>query len=202
MGTVGYMSPEQASGEEADHRADIFSFGAILYEMFTGQRAFQGKTAVEVLNAILKEEPAGLAESAEAGRHFALGPERVLHRCLAKKPEERFQSASDLAFAIESLAQDSRLDVASGSNLSAIATRSTRREGPGILSGRRTAAISDSLPTVNSRRSRQPADLRRPYAMRRNGTLPLPGTARMTFFSARTSMESIAFPLREVNRRG
>src|SRR5262245_34716665 len=107
MGTVGYMSPEQASGEEADHRADIFSFGAILYEIFTGKRAFQGKTAIEVLNAILKDEPAELTEASEAERQFSPGLERVLRRCLEKNPRERFQSASDLAFAIESLSANS-----------------------------------------------------------------------------------------------
>ena len=57
LGTVGYMSPEQVRGDAADHRSDIFSFGAVLYEMLTGQRAFQGRSAVETMNAILKEEP-------------------------------------------------------------------------------------------------------------------------------------------------
>lgn len=100
MGTVGYMAPEQARGEEADHRADIFAFGAILYEMLTGQRAFHGESAVETMNAILKEEP---AEASEAGRQNAPALSRVMRRCLEKKPEQRFQSARDLAFNLEML---------------------------------------------------------------------------------------------------
>src|SRR5262249_18378675 len=57
MGTVGYMSPEQVRGQEADHRSDIFSFGVILYEMLSGRRTFGGESAIEVMNAILKEDP-------------------------------------------------------------------------------------------------------------------------------------------------
>ncbi len=97
MGTVGYMSPEQVRGRPADHRSDIFSFGAVLYEMLTGRRAFRGDTAVETMNAILKEEPPGLAGSA-SGVSPAL--ERVVRHCLEKGPEERFQSARDIAFAL------------------------------------------------------------------------------------------------------
>src|SRR5262249_17003443 len=100
MGTVGYMAPEQVRGEEADHRADIFAFGAILYEMLAGQRAFQGKSAVETMNAILKEEPAELPETS---RQIAPALERLMRRCLEKSPEQRFQSARDLAFNLEML---------------------------------------------------------------------------------------------------
>src|SRR5262245_3068092 len=92
LGTVGYMSPEQARGQDADHRADIFSFGVILYEMLSGQRAFSGGSAVEVMNAILKEEPAELGET-----NPKISPqiEKLVRRCLEKKPERRFQTASD-----------------------------------------------------------------------------------------------------------
>jgi Tol biopolymer transport system component len=98
LGTVGYMSPEQVQGRPADHRSDIFSFGCVLYEMLTGRRAFRGATAVETMNAILKEEPPEVA-SVRAGVPRVL--ERVVCRCLEKKPEARFQTASDLAFAVE-----------------------------------------------------------------------------------------------------
>jgi Tol biopolymer transport system component len=98
MGTVGYMSPEQVQGEPADHRTDVFSFGLILYEMLTGKRAFQRDSAVETMSAILREEPPDLRESAAT---VPPALERVVHRCLEKKPGERFQSARDLAFALE-----------------------------------------------------------------------------------------------------
>jgi len=96
MGTAGYMSPEQVAAQPADHRADIFAFGAILYEMLCGRRAFTGNTAIEALNAILKHDPPELAGASPL--------ERVLRRCLEKAPEDRFQSARDLGFALEALA--------------------------------------------------------------------------------------------------
>jgi len=101
MGTAGYMSPEQVRGHPTDHRSDIFSFGAVLYEMLAGQRAFHGDSTVETLNAILKDEAPDLADN-HAGISPALS--RLVHRCLEKNPAERFHSASDLAFALESLA--------------------------------------------------------------------------------------------------
>jgi serine/threonine protein kinase len=100
MGTVGYMSPEQVRGERADHRADIFAFGAIFYEMLTGKRAFQKPTAAETLAAILNEEPPPFSQT---GLEIPPGPERIARRCLEKNREERFQSASDLAFAVQAL---------------------------------------------------------------------------------------------------
>jgi Tol biopolymer transport system component len=104
LGTVGYMSPEQVRGEMADHRSDIFSFGAVLYEMLTGRRAFKGRSAVETLHAILKEEPQQLTLV-----NPALPPalERLVYHCLEKNPAERFQSARDLAFDIEALSTPS-----------------------------------------------------------------------------------------------
>src|SRR6266567_4973979 len=100
MGTVGYMSPEQVRGQRVDHRSDIFSLGVILYEMLSGKRAFRGDSAIETLNAILKEGPPDLSES-----NSQINPalERVMMHCLEKRPEQRFQSASDVAFALESL---------------------------------------------------------------------------------------------------
>src|SRR5262249_30865175 len=99
-GTIGYMSPEQVRGEKAEPASDIFSLGCVLYEMVTGRRAFSGKSATETLAAILKEEPAPLADS---GRATAPELDRVVERCLAKNPAQRFHSAHDLAFALESL---------------------------------------------------------------------------------------------------
>jgi hypothetical protein len=104
MGTVGYMSPEQVRGQTVDHRSDLFSFGAVLYEMVSGKRAFRGEFSVETMNAILKED---VAELSASGGHVSPGLDRIIRRCLEKKPERRFQSASDLAFAIEALSATS-----------------------------------------------------------------------------------------------
>ena len=101
MGTVGYMSPEQVRGRELDGRTDIFSFGAILYEMLAGRRAFKGDSSVETMSAILKEEPPELLES---GRNVSPALDRIVRHCLEKSPEARFQSARDVAFDLESLA--------------------------------------------------------------------------------------------------
>ena len=100
MGTAGYMSPEQVRAGVVDHRSDIFSFGAVLYELLSGSRAFQGDSAIETLNAILKEDPPELAENNSA---IAPALERVVWHCLEKSPERRFQSAGDVAFALESV---------------------------------------------------------------------------------------------------
>jgi Tol biopolymer transport system component len=97
MGTAGYMAPEQVRGEAADHRADVFAFGAVLYEMLAGRRAFERPTGAETMTAILREDVPPLA-SVRDGVPPAL--ERVVEHCLEKRPEDRFQSARDLAFAL------------------------------------------------------------------------------------------------------
>jgi eukaryotic-like serine/threonine-protein kinase len=99
MGTVGYMSPEQLRGKNTDARTDIFSFGAILYEMLAGRRAFHRDTSAETIAAILKEEP---PEFSTLGKNIPLSLERVVSHCLEKSPELRFQTARDLAFALQS----------------------------------------------------------------------------------------------------
>ncbi|HQT95059.1 MAG TPA: serine/threonine-protein kinase [Thermoanaerobaculaceae bacterium] len=99
LGTVGYMAPEQVRGLPADARADIFSFGAVLYEMLSGTRAFQRDSSVETMSAILKEDPPELAAS---GMQASAALVRLVDRCLRKDPFERWQSARDLAFALES----------------------------------------------------------------------------------------------------
>jgi eukaryotic-like serine/threonine-protein kinase len=100
MGTAGYMSPEQVRGQVVDHRSDIFSFGAILYEMLSGKRAFKGDTSIETMNAILKEDPPELNES---GLNVMPGLDRIVRHCLEKEPGLRFQSARDLTFDLENL---------------------------------------------------------------------------------------------------
>jgi serine/threonine protein kinase len=101
LGTAGYMSPEQVRGKPADARSDIFSFGAILYEMVAGQRAFHGDSPVETMNGILKQDPPAISGDVPPAI------ERVIRRCLEKSPEERFQSARDLSFALEALSAPS-----------------------------------------------------------------------------------------------
>src|SRR5450830_598861 len=100
MGTVGYMSPEQVRGEAVDHRSDIFSFGAVLYEMLAGRQAFGRDTATESMTAILREEPPEIAASV-SGSSPAL--QRIVQHCLEKKPGERFQSARDIAFNLQAV---------------------------------------------------------------------------------------------------
>jgi eukaryotic-like serine/threonine-protein kinase len=121
MGTVGYMSPEQVRGETADHRADIFAFGTILYEMLTGQRAFHKPTSAETMAAILNEEPPPILQT---NLQTPPGLQRVVRRCLEKNPEQRFQSASDLAFALDALSDSGKL---SASNVAVPASYSRRR---------------------------------------------------------------------------
>jgi serine/threonine protein kinase/tetratricopeptide (TPR) repeat protein len=98
MGTVGYMSPEQVRGEAVDHRSDIFSFGAVLFEMLSGRRAFRGASAAETMNAILKQDP---PELSEPGGAISPGLARIVYRCLEKRAGNRFHSAHDLALALE-----------------------------------------------------------------------------------------------------
>ncbi len=102
MGTVGYMSPEQVRGQTADARSDIFAFGAILYEMISGKRAFHGETSADTMSAILKEETPELSETA---RNVPPGLERIVRHCLEKIPSQRFHSAGDLAFDLEALTE-------------------------------------------------------------------------------------------------
>jgi eukaryotic-like serine/threonine-protein kinase len=96
LGTVGYMAPEQVRGEAADHRSDIFSFGAVLYEMLAGQRAFQRNSSIETMNAILKEEP---REIATPERVISPVLQRIVHRCLEKEREcpRRNRSCSSIS---------------------------------------------------------------------------------------------------------
>jgi eukaryotic-like serine/threonine-protein kinase len=104
MGTLGYMSPEQVRGKPADARSDIFSFGAILYEMLAGRRAFYGDSAADTMSAILKED---LPDLSVTNQNVPPGLERIVRHCLEKNPEQRFHSAHDVAFDLESLSEKS-----------------------------------------------------------------------------------------------
>jgi serine/threonine protein kinase len=103
LGTLGYMAPEQVRGLPADHRSDLFAFGAILYETLSGKRAFRGDTAADTMTAILKEDPPRLPTE----RDIPLVLARIIDRCLQKNASARFKSADDLAFALEALSSQS-----------------------------------------------------------------------------------------------
>jgi len=122
MGTASYMAPEQVRGEAADPRTDIFAFGALLYEMLSGHRAFRRDTPAETMTAVLKEDP---PELSDPGRPISPALDRIVRRCLEKDPEQRFQSAKDLSFALSAL---------SGTDSSGTARiAETRRKIPAVL---------------------------------------------------------------------
>ncbi len=146
LGTLGYMSPEQVRGKTADARSDIFSFGAVFYEMLGGKRAFASDSAADTLSAILKEDPADLPDSVPAGAR------QVALHCLEKNPDNRFQSAQDLAFAIHAL---------SGTSVSSVpALEATRgapsRRKPWLLAATAAAGIAAGV-LVSARVASRPA---------------------------------------------
>jgi eukaryotic-like serine/threonine-protein kinase len=139
LGTVGYMSPEQVRGQVADQRSDLFSFGAIFYEMLSGKRAFTGDSSVEVMSAILKEEPPPLTETL---RTIPPALDRIVHHCLEKNPAERFQSARDVAFNIASLSDiPSASSGTSGTTAAAAATAAASAQHAAAFKNMRIIAL-------------------------------------------------------------
>ncbi len=128
LGTLGYMSPEQVRGKPADARSDIFSFGAILYEMVSGRRAFHGDSAADTMSAILKEDPPDLSVTNQS---VPPALERIIRHCLEKNPEQRFHSAHDLGFDLESLSSVSAAGQPAAAAAAGISRRFARR-GLGI----------------------------------------------------------------------
>ena len=126
LGTVAYMSPEQAEGKAIDPRSDIFSLGTILYEMATGSRPFQGETGISILGSILKEDPPPVTElDPSLPRHFG----RILLRCLAKDPDRRYQTTLDLRNELEEL----KKEIDSGVHSARPAGLQARKKGPSRL---------------------------------------------------------------------
>ncbi len=125
VGTMGYMSPEQLKGRPVDQRSDIFSFGAILYEMLSGRRAFHGDSPAETMSAILREDPPTLSQTNQI---VSPAIERLVNRCLEKNPESRFHSASDLAFALDALSGSNTVSNQTMANLALPPTHSRVRE--------------------------------------------------------------------------
>ena len=103
MGTVGYMSPEQAQGKAVDQRADIFSFGCILYEAATGNRAFEGDSAIDTLHKIIYSTPTPVTDLNPA---LPADFQRIIRRCLAKEPDKRYQTIRDVVNDLEDLRRD------------------------------------------------------------------------------------------------
>jgi len=151
LGTVGYMSPEQVRGMAVDHRSDLFSLGAIVYEMAAGRRAFLADTSADLMTAILREDPPPLSQ---AGKNLPPALERIVDHCLEKNREERFQSARDVAFDLESLSGLS----ATGAALPAISGQRRRPAwglamvavvvalGLGFFLGRQAASVPQAAP--------------------------------------------------------
>jgi eukaryotic-like serine/threonine-protein kinase len=153
MGTVGYMSPEQASGRPVDFRSDQFAFGSILYEMATGHRAFQKKTGAETLAAIIRDEPEPVVQ---ANPRIPAPLRWIVERCLAKEPDERYASTRDLARDLKSVREHLGEVTTSASGGTGVVEPVRRRPlavplaiaailvaaAAGLLFGRRTAAIS------------------------------------------------------------
>jgi eukaryotic-like serine/threonine-protein kinase len=130
LGTAGYMSPEQVRGDAVDHRADIFAFGSILYEMLCGQRAFKRNTSAETMTAILNDDPQDLTARTSSSSPAAIPPalDRIVRHCLEKQPAQRFQSAHDVAFDLESIST-----ISSGSaQASSAAAKRTRWLVPAV----------------------------------------------------------------------
>jgi Tol biopolymer transport system component len=159
LGTMGYMSPEQVRGKAADRRSDLFSFGTILYEMLSGQRAFRGDTAADTITAILTKEPPDLSQ---ASKDIHPGLDRIVRHCLEKNPEERFESARDVAFDLEAL---------SGASISAtaapLAAEKRRRVWPFVAGAILATALAVGVPAY--------------LAGRKAGDVPPPSFRQLTF---------------------
>jgi Tol biopolymer transport system component len=176
MGTASYMAPEQVRGEVADPRTDIFAFGAVMYEMLSGQRAFRRETPAETMTAVLREDPAELSNPAQP-----LSPalDRIIRRCLEKSPDQRFQSAKDLSFALSAL---------SGSDTSAArVTAAPRKTSPwlwvaGVVALIAVAAITWFL-------AKRPAKVET-----QQFAIPVPGEVSHMALSADGSMLAFVAP--------
>ncbi len=168
LGTLGYMAPEQLRGQRADHRADVFAFGAILYEMLSGERAFRGPTTADTISAILDKDPPDLPA---AERHIPPALVRIVDRCLEKGPTGRFQTASDLAFALEGLSATSEQSDVSVS--AAARPRRSRERLAWVVTASLFVAIVAALALgAPAYLQRAPADV---HAYR--STLPMPANA-------------------------
>ena len=164
LGTVGYMSPEQALGEALDYRSDQFSFGAILYELIAGKRAFARPSAPETMTAIIREEPQPLAKAAPSS---PLPLRWITERCLAKDREERYGSTRDLAFDLARL-RDGLTDGSLSAASAAVASPGTRRMSRlGLVLGIAGVAIGAAAAAVALRKTHEGPPTYRPLSFHR-----------------------------------
>ncbi len=153
MGTMGYMSPEQVRAQPVDHRSDLFSFGAILYEMLSGKRAFKGQTPADTMSAILNAEPPELTQT---NRTIPPGVERIVRHCLEKSPDERFQSARDIAFDLDALSNLSGTTTEAGVSHGARSKRLAQVVATVVAGALAGAAIATALMTLGTGRTAPP----------------------------------------------
>ncbi len=167
LGTVGYMSPEQAAGQPLDFQSDQFSFGSILYEMATGKRAFEGATAVDTLSAILHEEPEPIASLAPK----VPSPLRwIVDRCLAKDPRERYASTVDLARDLASV-REHISELSGGEAALSVGTRSKKLGRPTWIVAAAAVLAGLAVGYLAARRASVPREAR--ASMRLNLNFPL-----------------------------
>ncbi len=171
LGTVGYMAPEQVRGQAADHRADIFAFGAVLYEMLSGRRAFQRETPAETMTAILKEDPPELSAPSLI---TSLALQRIVGRCLEKNPAARFHSAGDLAFALDALSTSGSGATAT---VAAVTPRSSRLGW--IVAAAAVVALAAAAWWFSTRPAPSPEQIRFTFALPEGWTLDLETNASM-----------------------
>lgn len=190
LGTVGYMSPEQVRGEPVDHRSDLFSLGAIFFEMLAGTRAFRRNSAIETLSAILKEDPPDLTELLPA---IPPALERLVRRCLEKDRDHRFQSAQDLAFNLETLTAMSGTSTLSGVARGGNATSATRAPSapPTPTATMRTAAAT---PRTMARPVVKPKRRVSPWLLALLYLVSIAGAAYATWMYAHRNDEEMAEP--------
>ncbi|MGZ7041011.1 MAG: protein kinase domain-containing protein, partial [Thermoanaerobaculia bacterium] len=167
LGTVGYMSPEQVRGEPVDQRSDIFAFGAIIYEMLTGQRAFKRPSSIETLSAILKEEPPDITDSHP---NVPAPLEKLVRRCLEKDRDHRVQTARDLAFNLETFSTFSNPGTLSNTRTPMLPTGATAATGVGVA---QTSATGTLAPTGTMRGPSMPSRTRTMAAVKSRRVSPV-----------------------------
>src|SRR5262245_32016490 len=184
LGTVGYMSPEQALGEALDFRSDQFSFGAILYEMVAGTRAFARRSAPETMTAIIREEPEPLAKAAP---NSPLPLRWIVERCLAKEREERYGSTKDLAYDLARLRDGLTDGSLSGTAAApAVLPEAKRPARLGLALGIACLVVGAAAAALALRHSRQAPPTYRPLSFHRGaiGNARIASDGKTVFYTA------------------